>query len=153
MQESDGSKFHGIFILPPHWTILVLRRMLGVPGEKIEGMGKQRKDGAQGAFGAVGIAGEVENKGVSVGDADAAAEGGKGRLAGAVLANKLGEARNKPGGDGEGSFGRDVARSQACAPGRDHEAGARSSGAKRGGKLIELVREGDGFDDLGAGGG
>lgn len=146
MQESDGANDHGIYILP-------LRRMLGAPGEKIEGVGKQREDGAQRGFGTLGAAGEVENQGVSGGDADAAAEGGKGSLVGAVLANELGKARNKPGGDREGGFGRDVAQSQAGAPGGEDEAGARRSGAKCRGKLIELVGEGDGFDDLRAGGG
>jgi len=127
--------------------------MLGVPGEEVEGVGKQRKDGAQRAFGTVGIAGQVENKGVSGDRADAAAEGGERCLAGAVLANQLGEAGDKPRGNGERGFGRDVARSQARAPGGKDEAGAGSSGAERGGKLIQLVREGGGFHDLGAGGG
>jgi hypothetical protein len=153
MQESDGSKFHGIFILPLRWVILPLCRMLGAASKEIEGVGKQRKHGEQGAFGAAGIAGEVENKGVSVGDADAAAEGGKGGLARAVLANKLGEAGNKSGGDGEGGFGRDVAGGEAGAAGSDHEAGMFGGLAEGRGKALELVGEGDGFDNLGASGG
>jgi hypothetical protein len=153
MQESDGSKFHGIFILPPQWVVLPLCRMLGLSAQQIEGVGKQGKHGAQGAFGAAGIAGQVENKGVSVGDADAPAEGGKRCLAGAVLANKFGEARNKPRRDGERRLGRDVAGSEAGTAGSDHEARMLGGFTECRGEALELVGEGDGFDDLYAGGG
>ena len=153
MQESDGSKFHGIFILPPQWVVLPLCRVLGLSVQQVEGMGKQRKHGVQGAFGTTGIAGQVENKGVSVGDADATAEGRKGCLAGAVLANKFGEARNKSRGDRERRLGRNVAGSEARAAGGNHEAGVVGGFTECRGEALELVGEGDGFDDLGAGGG
>ena len=97
MQQSDGANNHGIFILPPGRVILPLRRMFGATGEQIEGVGKQREDGAQGALGAAWIAGKVENKGVTQSDADSATESRKGRLAKTVLANEFGDAWDEPG--------------------------------------------------------
>ena len=68
MQENDGCKFHGFFILSFCW-------MPGVAGEEIQGMGEERKHGAERALGSGGAAGKIEDERAACDAADASAEG------------------------------------------------------------------------------
>ena len=154
VQESDGANNHGISILPPAMRDLPLRRVLGVAGEKVEGVGKQRQDGAQRALRhRSGLPGRLrirELPEATQTPRPSAAKGVWRAPSWRISSARPGTSRR---GDGQRGFGRNVARSQAGAAGGDNEAGARSSGAQRGDKLIELVGKGDGFDDFGARGG
>jgi hypothetical protein len=131
--------------------------MLGVAGEEIQGVGEEREDGAERAFGSARAAGEVEEEGVAggMGDdaAEASAECGVGGVVGAGLADEFGEAGDEAVADGERGFGGDVAGGEAGAAGGEDEVGAGGGFAQGGGEVVELVGEGEGFEEMRAGGG
>ena len=120
--------------------------MLGFAGEEIQGVGEERKHGAEGAFGAAGAAGEVEDQGASGDAADAPAKGGVGGVEGAVFADKLGEAGDEAVADGEGRLGRDIPGGEASAAGSDDQCGLGGCCAQGGDKDGEFVGEDESVD-------
>jgi hypothetical protein len=55
--------------------------MGGVAGEEVQGVGEEVEDGAKGAFGTAGAAGQIQDQRGVTDAAEAAAEGGKGGVA------------------------------------------------------------------------
>ena len=84
-----------------YFTALVI----GLACQEVEGVAEQRQDGEQRAMRSWGAAGEVENEGATADSADATAQRGERRVAEAVIAHGLGEARHEALADGERGFG------------------------------------------------
>lgn len=135
------------------------RRVGGLAGEEIEGVGQEMKDGLEGGDGAARAAGEVEEEsgaggveeaGVEDG-ADASAEGGEWGVTEAVGADELRETGDETGGYGEGGFGCDVTGGETGAAGGDDERGAGGGGTEAVGEGEDVVGQDEVVEDLESG--
>jgi hypothetical protein len=117
--------------------------VLGLSGEQVESVGQQMQHGAEGGGSAGRAAWKVEDECVVAvvreNAADAAAKGGEGSVAQAVLPDDFGNAGDEAVADGEGGLGSDVAGAKAGAASGDEQAGARCSGAERRDEAVEIV--------------
>jgi hypothetical protein len=122
-----------------------------VAGEQVEGVGKEGKDCAEGAFGSARASGEIEDKAGARNSANAAAEGCVGCVEAAVLADELGEAGDESITDGERGFWGDIAGGETGAAGGEDEGGAGGSRAQGGNELRGFVGDNEGVQKLCAG--
>ena len=104
--------------------------------QQIKGVGQQRKHGAQGAGRPGGAARQVEDERAAADAADAAAQGGEGRLACSLLTNEFSQTGHQALTDGQGRLWRIVTCGKAGSARGEYE-------GDEGGGLAEARREGE----------
>ena len=107
-----------------------LPAVFGVAGEQVEGVAKERQHGLERGDGTARAAGKVQDEGLAEGSADGAAEGCVGGFGETGGAHAFGDAIEQAIADGAGSFGSDIAGTNAGSSSGDDEARARGGGAE-----------------------